>query len=74
MSGSGFSYVALRKCGCICGAVLDDPEEARETWAAVAEWIRVGRTVSRVPNDLVRRAEWRCDRCQPRKKQTTLAL
>lgn len=41
-------YVATAPCGCISGAVVDDPDYPADTARAVAEFVRDGSTIARV--------------------------
>ncbi|MCK9568589.1 hypothetical protein M0R72_06580 [Candidatus Pacearchaeota archaeon] len=44
------AYIAVKSCGCVVGAVVDIPECRKETAKDVAEWIRNGLTIERVPS------------------------
>jgi hypothetical protein len=48
-SMSTHNYIALGKCGCPRGCVVDDPQYPSDTADAVAEFIRSGFTVDRLP-------------------------
>jgi hypothetical protein len=59
------SYIARRPCGCVCGAVLDNPQYRRDVAKATAGWIRKGMAVERVTVEAVRAASWSCPTCRP---------
>jgi hypothetical protein len=61
-ANTGYSYVARKSCGCIVGAVSDDPEQKKRTARRTGEWIQAGYTVERVTNDVVR-AEYVGGKC-----------
>jgi hypothetical protein len=50
----GYSYIARKSCGCIVGAVADDPDQKKRTARRTGEWIQAGYTVERVTDDVVR--------------------
>lgn len=69
----GMAYVARKKCGCICGAIVDDPSMARDIELALVSWVRERLTIDRVSNDVVR-AEFVGWNCPHEPKQLTLQM
>jgi hypothetical protein len=60
-------YVALRPCGCLAGAAVDEPGNKKATAQAVKRWIERGlvierRTVEQVRGDSIPR---QCTTCKP---------
>lgn len=63
MSKPTHTYLAIREaCGCVVGSVADTPEWRREVAAGVAEWIRAGYIIERVPMAEVA-ARWMGEDC-----------
>ncbi len=58
------AYIALRECGCIVGAIVDEPEHRAEVAKDVAEFIRAGYRIERRACEEVRTLPWKCDACQ----------
>lgn len=58
----GYCYIARERCGCITGAAVDEPQYAKAVAKDVADWIKDGRTVERVPTTVVREHFARCSR------------
>lgn len=60
------AYIGQKPCGCVVAAAVDIPECRKETAKDVAEWIRSGLTVERVPSVKVRTLfkTCRCDEKQ----------
>ena len=54
------SSIGTKPCGCVVAFVADDPAYAKDTAECVAEFIRDGYTISRVPVDEVRAKICRC--------------
>lgn len=56
------AYVAKKPCGCICSAVVDEPNHKRDVAKDVAEWIREGLTIEHVTVQHVREnfVGWQC--------------
>jgi hypothetical protein len=54
------AYIALRPCGCIVGAVVDNPEHSKDVAKDVAEFIRAGCRIERRTNEEVRTQPWKC--------------
>lgn len=42
------AYIARKRCGCVVGATVDEPQRTGHTSQVVAEWIVRGMTVERV--------------------------
>ena len=57
------TYVAWNPCGCIGGAVVNDPEHARDVATNVASFIRQGCTVDLRPTGWVRSPECSFSAC-----------
>lgn len=49
-----FSYIGRKPCGCVVAAMVDNPDDAKETAKEVAKWIKLGLTVERVTHEYVR--------------------
>lgn len=65
LMAESYAYVAIRECGCICGAAVDNPEH-RAHWADdVAEWLRAGFRIERIPCEAARTGRWKCATCHP---------
>ncbi|MCB0038676.1 MAG: hypothetical protein KDE23_03290 [Caldilinea sp.] len=56
------SYIARCKCGCggILFATVDNPQRAHDIAADVADCIRDGLHIERVPSEVVRTTPWGC--------------
>ena len=54
------SYISKKPCGCLCMAVLDNPDHKRDVAKEIAKAIRLGETVERVPTETVRTMDWKC--------------
>lgn len=52
-----YAYVGRKLCGCICFAIMDDPDHVKSVATEVAKAIRKGLTIERVQSDVVNR-EW----------------
>lgn len=56
-----YSYIGRASCGCVVAVCVDDPAHPKITADMVAEIIRIGLTVERVPDDYVREhLTWKC--------------
>ena len=52
------SYIAKESCGCICFAVIDNPDHKKETAKEIGKLIRAGYAIERVTSEFVRNAPW----------------
>lgn len=56
-----FAYVGRwTTCACVAAVVIDEPEHPRDTAKSVADFIRRGFRVERIPSATVREMDWRC--------------
>ncbi len=55
-----FSYVALKDCGCLAIAMVDNPEHKRDVAREMAKGIRQGYSFHRLTTQQVREMEWDC--------------
>ncbi len=62
------TYVARAACGCLKMAMVDNPERKRDTANAVAQAIRLGETVERIPTAQVREMDWTCEAHKKKKE------
>lgn len=65
-------YIAARPCGCIVGAVVDDPELRKEVARAVKDWIEADFVVTRADSAYVQ-GNLATDRCPHRAAQLALS-
>lgn len=77
---SRFEYVAFRDCGCIVGLASDTPtkQERQELSKTVADWIKKGFSVNRLPidevKDLLEKKGFGCTCENQEEKQRQLSL
>jgi len=62
------AYIARCQCGGIIFACADDPKYAEDTARSVAEVIKDGFSVERVPLDTARNSKW-CDNVRAHRKE-----
>ena len=68
MMGENMSYAAYcSKCGHLCGAAIDDPDHPERTAMYIANFIRDGLFVNRVPDEVIRKELHHCT-CQDEKE------
>ena len=60
---SEHAYVGVKKCGCAVAAVVDNPDHAKDVAKEVADFIKSGLTIERVPVEVVRArlSQCKCD-------------
>lgn len=55
-----YSYIALKDCGCLAMAMVDNPEHKRDVAKEIAKGIRQGYSFSRLTTQQVREMPWTC--------------
>lgn len=58
---SDMAYIGRKACGCCVAAAVDKPEHRKDTAKHVAQWVRSGLTIERVPVDDARKALKKCE-------------
>jgi hypothetical protein len=73
LNGATHAYVGTTACGCVVAGCVDVPGRERDTARTVAEYVRDGCTVERVP---IGDARTRLQEChhEPSNAQAALAL
>ena len=60
MVAESFTYFALKACGCLAMAMVDNPEHKRDVAKEMGKGIRQGYSFQRVPTQQVREMPWTC--------------
>jgi len=67
-SMDGYAYVARKPCGCIVGAIADQPSMRSDIQEALRAWLREDLTIDHVADEIVRTEfkGWNCPHEQSR--------
>ena len=66
MASTGYSYVGLKPCGCMGGAVSEDPDRKPQVGKQINDFIRRGWTVERKPSTyILDHLTEHCPECAP---------
>ena len=56
------SYVSKKSCGCVCMAIIDNPDHKKDVAKEIAKAVRLGETIERMPTETVRIMPWKCSK------------
>ena len=54
------SYISKKPCGCICMAMVDNPNHKKDIAREIAKAIKLGEIIERMPTETVRIMPWKC--------------
>ena len=53
---NGYAYMGREQCGCVTCVTVDNPEHKSYVAKDIADWVRLGLSVERVPIETARQA------------------